>query len=107
MPAAPSASVFINCPFDKQYQPIFDAIVFCVVACGFEPRCTLELTDAGEVRIENIYRRLPGVITAFTTSREQKSEINPIGCLGSICHWSSEVVSERQDSVGAHHASAV
>src|SRR5947207_8115903 len=56
MPAAPSASVFINCPFDKQYQPILDAIVFCVVACGFEPRCTLELTDAGEVRIENIYR---------------------------------------------------
>ena len=56
MPAAPSASVFINCPFDKQYQPIFDAIVFCVVACGFEPRCTLELTDAGEVRIENIYQ---------------------------------------------------
>jgi len=56
MPAAPSASVFINCPFDKRYQPIFDAIVFCVVACGFEPRCTLELTDAGEVRIENIYR---------------------------------------------------
>jgi hypothetical protein len=33
-----------------------DAIVLCVVACGFEPRCTLELTDAGEVRIENIYR---------------------------------------------------
>jgi len=30
--------------------------VFCVAACGFEPRCTLELTDAGEVRIENIYR---------------------------------------------------
>jgi hypothetical protein len=56
MPAAPSASVFINCPFDKQYQPLFEAIVFCVVACGFEPRCTLELTDAGEVRIENIYR---------------------------------------------------
>jgi len=56
MPAAPSASVFINCPFDKQYQPIFDATVFCVVACGFGPRCTLELTDAGEVRIENIYR---------------------------------------------------
>src|SRR5947207_9896562 len=56
MPAAPSASVFINCPFDKQYQPIFDAIVFCIAACGFVPRCTLELTDAGEVRIENIYR---------------------------------------------------
>ena len=56
MPAAPSATVFINCPFDKHYQPLFEAIAFCVAACGFVPRCTLELTDAGEVRIENIYR---------------------------------------------------
>lgn len=56
MRASPSASVFINCPFDTQYQSIFEAIAFCVVACGFVPRCTLELTDAGEVRIENIYR---------------------------------------------------
>jgi hypothetical protein len=56
MPASPSASVFINCPFDPQYQPLFEAIVFCVSACGFVPRCTLELTDAAEVRIENIYR---------------------------------------------------
>src|SRR5205823_1618904 len=56
MPASPSTSVFINCPFDSEYQPIFEAIVFCVAECGFVPRCTLELTDAGEVRIENIYR---------------------------------------------------
>ncbi len=56
MPASPSASVFINCPFDQEYQPIFEAIVFCVAACGFVPRCTLELTDTAEVRIENIYR---------------------------------------------------
>src|SRR5438067_6376275 len=56
MPASPSASVFINCPFDSRYEPLFGAIVFCVSACGFVPRCTLELTDAGEVRIENIYR---------------------------------------------------
>src|SRR5438874_12389897 len=56
MPAFPSASVFINCPFDQPYQPLFEAIAFCVVACGFVPRCALELTDAGEVRIENISR---------------------------------------------------
>jgi len=55
MAASRSASVFINCPFDTQYQPIFDAIVFCVVACGFVPRCTLELTDVAEVRIDKIY----------------------------------------------------
>jgi hypothetical protein len=56
MRSAASASVFINCPFDKEYQPLFDAIVFCVAACGFVPRSALELTDAAEVRIENIYR---------------------------------------------------
>jgi hypothetical protein len=55
MTASRSASVFINCPFDTHYQPIFDAVVFCVVACGFVPRCTLELTDAAEVRIDKIY----------------------------------------------------
>lgn len=54
MPASPSASVFINSPFDEQYQRIFDAIVFCVSACGFQPRCTKELPDGGDVRIDNI-----------------------------------------------------
>jgi hypothetical protein len=56
MPASPSASVVINCPFDDQYQPIFEAIVFCVSACGFVPRCTKELPDGGDVRIDNICR---------------------------------------------------
>jgi hypothetical protein len=55
MAASRAESVFINCPFDPQYQRIFDAVVFCVVACGFVPRCTLELTDAAEVRIHKIY----------------------------------------------------
>ena len=27
-------SVFINCPFDEEYVPIFRAIVFIVAACG-------------------------------------------------------------------------
>ena len=49
-------SVFINCPFDKAYRPIFRAIVFTVAACGFVPRCTLEHDDASQVRIEKIYR---------------------------------------------------
>ena len=28
-------SLFINCPFDEEYLPIFRAIVFTVAACGF------------------------------------------------------------------------
>ena len=49
-------SVFINCPFDDAYRPIFRAVVFAVAACGFVPRCTLEHDDASQVRIEKIYR---------------------------------------------------
>jgi len=49
-------SVFINCPFDEAYAPLLRAIVFTVVDCGFKPRCALETSDAGEVRIQKIYR---------------------------------------------------
>jgi len=49
-------SVFINCPFDFGYQSLFDAMVFAVYDCGFKPRCALELDDAGQVRVEKIYR---------------------------------------------------
>jgi len=38
-----SDSVFINCPFDKRYKPIFEAIVFAIHDCGFIPRCALEI----------------------------------------------------------------
>ena len=48
-------NVFINCPFDEEYKPIFDAIVFAVFDCGFRARCSLE-EDTGEVRIEKILR---------------------------------------------------
>ena len=49
-------NVFINCPFDIKYKPLFDAIVFTVFDSGFVPRCALELDDSGEVRIEKISR---------------------------------------------------
>jgi hypothetical protein len=49
-------SVFINCPFDDDYRPIFWALVFTVTACGYSPRCTLEHEDASQVRITKIFR---------------------------------------------------
>lgn len=48
--------VFINCPFDDKYKPLRDAIVFSVFYCGFRARCTLEISDAAQVRIEKIFR---------------------------------------------------
>ena len=46
--------VFINCPFDATYRPLFEAIVFAVHDCGYIARCSLEVTDASQVRIERI-----------------------------------------------------
>lgn len=50
------ANVFINCPFDDQYEPISNAIVFAVHDCGYRARSALEVRDTGEVRIEKILR---------------------------------------------------
>jgi hypothetical protein len=46
--------VFINCPFDAAYRPLFEGIVFAVHDCGYIARCSLEVTDASQVRIEKI-----------------------------------------------------
>ncbi len=49
-------NVFINCPFDDLYLPMFRALTFAVFECGLRPRCAQEVYDAGEVRIEKIAR---------------------------------------------------
>ncbi|HYR28925.1 MAG TPA: hypothetical protein VEU30_10695 [Thermoanaerobaculia bacterium] len=46
--------VFVNCPFDDDYRPMFEAIVFAIHDCGFLARCSLEVSDASQVRIEKI-----------------------------------------------------
>ena len=48
-------NVFINCPFDSGYKPLFDAMVFVIHDCGFVARCALEEDDASQVRIDKIY----------------------------------------------------
>ena len=47
-------NVFINCPFDLPYRPIRDALVFAIFECGLRPRCALENTNSGQVRIDKI-----------------------------------------------------
>ncbi len=51
-----SKNVFINCPFDDNYKPIFHAIVFAIYDCGFIPRCALEEDNGGDIRFEKIKR---------------------------------------------------
>ena len=54
--ARASNEVFVNCPFDKGYTPIFDAIVFAVTDLGFFARSAREEDAAGDFRLAKIQR---------------------------------------------------
>lgn len=54
MPTAYEDNVFINCPFDEEYKPVFHAIVFAVHDSGFTARCALEISDAAQNRLDKI-----------------------------------------------------
>jgi hypothetical protein len=49
-------SIFINCPFDRDYEPILQAILFCAIYLGFSPRIATESNDSGAFRLEKIRR---------------------------------------------------
>lgn len=56
-PAA-SKSIFINCPFDDGFRPIFRAMIFTIIISGYHPRCALDSNDGAEVRISKIARMI-------------------------------------------------
>ncbi|WP_375404603.1 hypothetical protein [uncultured Sphingomonas sp.] len=76
--SAHSASVFINCPFDRGYQPLFDAIVFAVAYCGFIVSSALEVVDSGELRLAKIVK----LIEESSFSIHDISRIEPDGNTG-------------------------
>jgi hypothetical protein len=47
-------SVFVNCPYDQEFRPLFDAIVFSAICCGFIPRCAIESGSASLSRMDRI-----------------------------------------------------
>lgn len=70
--------VFINCPFDRAYAPLFDAMVFAVAACGFTPRSALEIDDASRARFDKI----AGVVEACRLGIHDISRTDPDGVTG-------------------------
>jgi hypothetical protein len=48
------SSLFINCPFDKDYRPLLHSLIFVVFECGLQPRLASQEVDSGRVRIEKI-----------------------------------------------------
>lgn len=50
LPANYAKNVFINCPFDDDYQPLFNAMVFAVNDMGFRPKSAKDESNAGKTR---------------------------------------------------------
>jgi hypothetical protein len=47
-------NVFVNVPFDDDYAPLFDALIFAITACGYRVTCALEDNDSGDIRLDKL-----------------------------------------------------
>lgn len=54
--SARSRNVFINCPFDAEYRPCFEALLFAVTFSEYRVRCALEDGDAANIRFDKLRR---------------------------------------------------
>jgi hypothetical protein len=72
-----SNSVFINCPFDEAYSPIFKAVVFTILDCGYIARSAREVDDSSEVRIDKILKIISqckyGIHDISRTEQDEKT----------------------------------
>ena len=72
-------SVFINCPFDADYAPILEAIEFCLIFLGYEPRVATERNDSGEGRIDKILELLAASkFSIHDLSRSQAAKVGEL-----------------------------
>ncbi|MBB5685329.1 hypothetical protein [Sphingobium boeckii] len=60
MPTSFDRSVFINCPFDEGFEPILQAMAFCITYLGFSPRLAPENSDGAEPRLARILDLIRG-----------------------------------------------
>ncbi len=70
-----TSNVFINCPFDDQYGPIFDVLIFTIFDCGFVPRCAMEIDDSAQIRIDRIFKIINEC--KFSINDVSRTELDP------------------------------
>ena len=68
-------SVFINCPFDREYQTLLRPVLFTVLSLGFAPRIATERSDSAESRIGKICEII----------RESQFSIHDLSSKGETC----------------------
>jgi len=67
--------VFINCPFDDNFAPLLEAMLFCVVYAGLSPRLATERLEAGENRLDKIFNLALGArFSIHDLSRSRSTE---------------------------------
>lgn len=52
--------VFLNCPFDSEYEPMLHAMMLAVLSCGFVPRVADEFFSGAPLRVDRICEALHG-----------------------------------------------
>jgi hypothetical protein len=52
----PNAEIFINCPFDDDYLPLLQALLFTITVSGYSARCALEDADVSKLRYSKILK---------------------------------------------------
>jgi hypothetical protein len=70
-------NVFVNCPFDDDYKPLFEALVFVIMASGYRVRCALEEDASGDIRFEKLCRLIES--SDRSVHDLSRTELNPMG----------------------------
>jgi hypothetical protein len=69
------STVFINCPFDKDYDKLLKIIIFSLIKFGLEPTTALNRFDSGQVRYEKIKTLILGAkFSIHDLSRSKSSK---------------------------------
>jgi hypothetical protein len=77
--AQEASDVFVNCPFDDDFAPIFRGFIFAIYACGFRPRSARELDDGGQARIEKLYNLIDQC--RYAVHDLSRTELDPVNQL--------------------------
>jgi hypothetical protein len=70
-------AVFLNVPYDKEYAPLFTALIAGLVALGRIPRCALEAQNEGRARLQQIH----GLLASCGSSIHDLSRVTLSGSL--------------------------
>jgi hypothetical protein len=68
-------SVFINCPFDSAYEPLFRGLIFAVRHMKLVPKSALEPRDAGQPRFDRIVELIENC--KYSIHDLSRTEIDP------------------------------